>query len=146
MSDNKSHDEAVNNFIVAMVKTREAIDIGYCNKWLKYANADPVKVVSAQEKLDDFEIQHYGAVKALQRMVKEYVEQIDCSIGPDQELTDAFELPTDEWYAKPVTYMVKNHTTTSKGEIDEVIAFEKNIVEAEAGVIHRGIGSAGSIT
>jgi hypothetical protein len=139
----KAFSEYTNDFIVAMVRAREAIDIGYCNKWLRYANADPSKVVSARDRLDRFETQHYGAVKALQRMVREYVDQIDCSIN-DQELRDAFELPTDEWYAKPVAYMVKNHTTTSEVEDDEVIAFEKDIVEA--GVLGRGIGSGDSIT
>lgn len=128
----KAYNEYTNHFIVAMVRAREVIDRGYCNKWIKYANADPSKVVSARDRLDGFEIQHYGAVKALGRMVREYVDQINCSIN-DQELRNAFELPTDVWYAKPVAYIVKDHTTAVEdvaGLNDVVIAFEKDIVEA----------------
>jgi len=144
----KAFSEYTNDFIVAMVRAREAIDRGYCNKWIKYANADPKKVVSARDRLEQFETQHYGAVKALGRMVREYVDQINCSIN-DQELRDAFELPTDEWYAKPVVYIVKDHTIEPEPNWDsyddEVIAFEKDIVEA--GVINKkAIGSGDSIT
>ena len=138
LSEEKAYDEYTNHFILAMVRARESIDRGYCNKWLRYANADPSNIVSARDRLDRFETQHYGAVKALGRMVREYVDQINCSIN-DQELRDAFELPTDEWYAKPVAYMVKDHMIQREPNWEsydnEVIAFEKDIVEA--GVISK---------